>query len=347
MKMRFFSPVWFLYIIIFWQGSCATNSNLSSSKKRSFAREKTGVKAFRRAVNLENKQAQNLYQKESKLKIEKIESFEIPGSLYKINRPENNFFQTLKLPKIGKYITVVVDVDRAEDEVKSQEGDDKKTDTMSGEEDFKTLLESFPNLVSKDQFNSEPIKTFKLLIIDRNKKGDFLGVYKRASKSEKVLKDIRITALIPYSKLMASPNKIRTSDLVDIRFLQRDGLKIKNRNSSGWEDEYTLLMSNFSESKSKMLEIIGRRKSDLERIRKRMIKKSVEIAKKRRSYIRERDKEKERLKKEAEKAQELNIQMDNLRKKIQEKDELISNQKETIKTQKEELDTGFQAKDQI
>ena len=59
-------------------------------------------------------------------------------------------------------------------------------------------------------------------IVERNKQGDYVAVYNRLRSSANSKNDIRISALIPYRVLISTPQQIKTSDLTDVRFLQRN-----------------------------------------------------------------------------------------------------------------------------
>jgi hypothetical protein len=200
-----------------------------------------------------------------------------------------------------------------------ERGTEAKPDELEAE-----LLKSLPQLEPAERGELALLKGLKMQILHRYDNGDVLAMAVRRSVDADQGNEIQAQARIPYDRL-SSGDELTTDDLLDVHFRESKGGELVERNSSSWEDEYSLRFSGFDEARSKAaLELADQRKQlkdsteKLETRIKTFGEERQQFAKQREDLIK------------AKKANDDKVQ--NLEDKVKEQQDTIEKQQEEIQT---------------
>jgi hypothetical protein len=131
------------------------------------------------------------------------------------------------------------------------------------EDIVETMRNALPNL---DMPQGQPpvIKYIKFRVLEIEESGDLKIAYHRSSKNQTDNREISVTAILPR-KHLTQGDELTTSDLTAVQWEEMDSGQRTERSSDGWEDEYTLRMSGFSEARSRIaLELESKRQQLLD-----------------------------------------------------------------------------------
>lgn len=184
--------------------------------------------------------------------------------------------------------------------------------------DLEAIIKSLPNL-DAGSANPPLVKQFRMIVTRILDNGDYEGVYKRVSQSGSESNAFEINARIPR-EVAVNRGDVSTTDLSDVTFFEsRDGA-LTTRESSEWEDEYTLRLSGFTEARSQAaLDLEGKRQQ-LDEAKKKVETKLQTMGAERRQVAKEREtlaKEKNEL---DQKMRQLNEELETLRSKVREQE---------------------------
>ena len=223
--------------------------NASSRPVEGFDKQKGSLVPVQ-TRDIGNGAAPQLYVKNRKVDIRAKGDNDGTGSLYKKEDGRNGLFTTDEPIVPGSYVTVEVSSNYLDTKAKEKS---KKGANLDKSEDSAleaAMLKGLPDLEPADK-EIPIVKRFRMKVTHRFDDGD-LGVFmKRESSNANETQLLQIKARIPYMRLVSGDN-LKTSDLVDVEFHEVSHGESVDRTSSGWEDEYSLRMSGFDESKSKV-----------------------------------------------------------------------------------------------
>jgi hypothetical protein len=217
-----------------------------------------------------------VYVKEKTVQITNNTRTNDSGSLFNTD-DERNYLFTPKGPlNVGRFLTVNIlpnrlsEKDLAKDKTgakaKGKGKDDKSAPTDEVEEE---LLKALPDLTPAEKGQPSLLKSFKMQIAHRYDNGDVLAMLKRTSQHKDQASEVDLRARIPYDRL-SSGDDLTTDDLLDVRFAESKAGELTERNSSGWEDEYSLRLSGFEEAKSKQAQDLADQKDRLQEAQEKL-----------------------------------------------------------------------------
>jgi hypothetical protein len=156
---------------------------------------------------------------------------------------------TSRLPAIG-------------DQAKSQKGSSKSGDVGAGSEGLTAALPKLEPTVA----GTGPLKSFKVRLDSILPNGDGIVSVTRRSSRTGDFHEVYAKARIPAEKMIPGA-ELSTSDLFDVAWVDFDGVQTTERNSTAWEDEYSLRLSGFEELRSKEALAVeeGRRQIQIEK----------------------------------------------------------------------------------
>jgi chromosome segregation ATPase len=128
---------------------------------------------------------------------------------------------------------------------------------------------------------------------------------------------------------MQNPRLATTNDLVDVRWSEKTGQELATRQSSRWEDEYSLRLSGFREAKSKAAAEMEEQQRRLNDTKEALTQRLKNFSKERQAYTKERAEIFDKNTKQTEKMNELET-------KVKEQQEEIATLKPAEETVSEE-----------
>lgn len=275
---------------------------------------------------LENEASPPIYTKRTDIGVSPKQVENRSGSLYRVEDSRNQLFAEA-LPGVGGYIDV---------EVASNRLDAKKSDAPGGaapsapaganapgkneqkaEELEQTLIKALPDL-DPGQNNPVLIKTFKMRVMRILDNGDYVVQYDRVSQSADDASTLTAKARVPYDAV-AKNAKVTTSDLRDVEFFAMNSAENITRQSSGWEDDYTLRLSGFSEAKSRVVQELAAKREQLENVKKQMRTRLETMGSERRLVAKERDRLAKQRADLEQKEQEMNQKVADMETQVKEK----------------------------
>jgi hypothetical protein len=191
------------------------------------------------------------------------------------------------------------------------------------------LIAALPKLEPEDKTPKVP-SIIKMRVLRKLENGDVIVEATRASTNEWDANSIRAVSRIPRGRL-ASNQPLTTLDLVDVDWFEQQGPNTVERESSGWEDEYSLRWAGFEEARSKTAIELENKRKDLQKVKDRLQDRIANMSKERGQIAQER----ERVRKLREEAEQ---KLGELNRKILEQSGLIEQQKDTISKQQTLLD---------
>jgi len=273
----------------------------------------------------------SMYVKQKNTVIRPVDQPRDTGSLFNPDDGRNYLFATAAPTFVGQFLKIKVVPMRADQEPPEQaagaasppgktsaaKAKDKETDQVEAE-----LLKSLPELTPAEKGGAKLVPSFKMQVMHRYPNGDVLARVVRRSRSEDQAKEFTAEARIPAARLTAG-DALTTDDLLDVHVRgDRDG-GIVESSSPGWEDEYSLRMSGFTEAKSKAAETLAEGRRRLKESRGKLEDQIKTFGAERRQVAKQRD---ELARKQSEQEQKLS----ELESKVQDQESTIEDQKGQI-----------------
>lgn len=199
---------------------------------------------------LGNSGAPQLFVKKRETSVKQKDADDGVGSLFKKDDGRNGYFTTEEPVVPGSYVTIEIASNYLDPKAKVKGQKTTKTDKATDDSAVEAaMIKAIPELEPAEH-DIPIVKRFRMKVTHRFDNGD-LGVFmKRESINANETQQLQVRARIPYMRLVSGEN-LKTTDLVDVEFSENSHGDLVERSSSGWEDEYSLRMSGFDESKSK------------------------------------------------------------------------------------------------
>ncbi len=191
------------------------------------------------------------------------------GSLMNTQDPRNNLFLSQEPINVGDWLDVNVVFNRKQSEA-NQEGEGEGA-AQAGEEanqdsEIADIIAMLPNLDPADP-TLALLTSVKMRVTQVHPNGDVTVSLRRSSRNETTSYDFISTARIPYKNL-STGKALTTQDLTDVTWFENDEGYVSEKYSSIWEDEYSLRLSGFKETKSKYALELEKKEKDLKQARK-------------------------------------------------------------------------------
>jgi hypothetical protein len=230
-----------------------------------------------------DKEQPDLFTRKRDLFIEPTQNDNSNGSLIRPD-DEKNYFFTSRIPtQVGEYIQVEIDSVRVKPNKDSKEGNKEKEPDIQ-----EAMLKEFPTLAPPDGEDKQLLGSIKMRITYVHENGDLLVTYSHDSISNEEGHNIQVRARIPYAKVI-SGSPIKTSDLSQIHFMENLKQELVERNSSEWQDDYSLRISGFTEAGSKQARELQDKRRKLEKDRDTLRKQLITFGKEKQKLAKERD----------------------------------------------------------
>ena len=183
------------------------------------------------------------------LKIRRKAPVNETGSLTDLNDPRSYLFGFERPIEVGSYIDVKVASNRSDAAPNAADaGAEPKSEVKGADE--ATLLKALPNLDPGGKNKPVLVKNIKMQILERFDNGDALVMYRRRSLREGQGAEVVVTARLP-AEALSRPDQVSTNDLAEVDWRESASGDVVERKSANWEDEYSLRLSGFDETKSK------------------------------------------------------------------------------------------------
>jgi predicted nuclease with TOPRIM domain len=161
------------------------------------------------------------------------------------------------------------------------------------------------------------LKSIKMQVLERFDNGDVLVMHRRRSIREGQGADVTVTARVP-AEALARVDNISTLDLADVDWRESFNGDVAERKSANWEDEYSLRLSGFDETKSKDALGLEEKRNQLKSVRDKLENEMKGFAGERSRLSSERAKLLENRAQDSAKISELEKQNAALQKKVDE-----------------------------
>ena len=283
----------------------------------------------RRPVEDKSEPGPEVYVKKESNTIISKEAPNYSGSLFSLKNPQGFLYSPRPRGQLGDFLEIQVASNRKESAAPNAAqaaGSTPQNPAQKGAASPDDLLASIPNLEPSDAKAKVP-NFIKMQVVREFENGDVLLEGERASTNDQESHVIKFQARLPGARKIAN-EPVRTSDLEDVSWTESLAGKITQRDSSLWEDEYTLRLAGFDEARSKPALDLENKRKDLEKVKGRLQEKIASFNKERDQVLKEREKSN---KTKVDSEQKVNV----LNKALEEKDALIEQQKEAIKKQEE------------
>jgi hypothetical protein len=200
-------------------------------------------------------------------------------------------------------------------------------------DDSKNILKSLPSLEPIDN-HAALMTSMKMQIMERFDNGDVLVMHRRRSMRDGQASEIIVTSRLPAVSL-SKQDQVSTNDLVDVDWKESFDGEVAERKSANWEDEYTLRLSGFEETKSKRAMAVEEKREQLKSARDKLEKDMKLHIADRDQMTKERATLLEDKSKSTQKISELEAANNDLRKKLgEESPEIADNKDDAKKTDK-------------
>jgi hypothetical protein len=302
-------------------GACQTG--VFPISQREYLSEKEGKSphlGHRRPVEEKSESSPEIYVKRESLAVVPKETQNFTGSLLSLKRAENSLFMEPPRGAVGETLDVLIKVNRSEGAATTTPAPSAAPGN-AGKGPQDELIAALPKLEPEDKTPKVP-SVIKMRVLRKLENGDVIVEATRASTNEWDANSIRAVSRIPRQRL-ASNQPLTTLDLVDVDWYEQQGANSIERESSGWEDEYSLRWAGFEEARSKTAIELENKRKDLQKVKDRLQDRIVNMSKERGQIAQER----ERVRKLREEAEQ---KLGELNKKVSEQDGLIEQQKDTI-----------------
>jgi hypothetical protein len=310
-------------------GACQTG--VFPISQREYLSEKEGKSphlGHRRPVEEKSESSPEIYVKRENLAVVPKETQNFTGSLLSLKRAENSLFMEPQRGAVGETLDVLVKVNRTEGAATPPAAPAAPTPGTpagaAGKGPQDELIAALPKLEPEDKTPKVP-SVIKMRVLRKLENGDVIVEATRASTNEWDANSIRAVSRIPRQRLQSN-QPLTTLDLVDVDWYEQQGANTIARESSGWEDEYSLRWAGFEEARSKTAMELENKRKDLHKVKDRLQDRIVNMSKERGQIAAER----ERVRKLREEAEQ---KLNELNKKVADQNGLIEQQKDTIQKQ--------------
>jgi hypothetical protein len=287
-------------------------------------------------VRKEEPKQRELFVRNKDLKIRRRAPVNDTGSLTNLNDPRSYLYGFERPIDVGSFIDIKIASNRVESK---PNGGDQKSETpgqgsekpsaatpekVDGAAGAKDILKSLPNLEPFDA-KAEVIKSLKMEVMEKFDNGDILVMHRRRSVRDGQASEISVTSRVPAVAL-ARQDDLLSTDLVDVDWRESFDGEIIERKSANWEDEYTMRLSGFEESKSKTAMALEEKREQIKAAREKLEKDIKQHISERDKMSKERAKLIEDKDKDSKKVAELTAENEELKKKV---DEAEASEKES------------------
>ena len=306
-----------------------------SSSKRSQANRKNYKQEFisSRPIGSQEDNEYEVLARRRAVVIEPSDEKNTTGSLTNSLDPRNNLFLSQEPINVGDWLDVKVVFNRKQQEEKNGEGgenrgEDNGSENSDQNSEISDILAMLPNLDPADS-SLAVLTSVKMRVTRVYPSGDVQVSLRRSSKDEGSSYDFITTAKIPYKNL-STGKELTTQDLSEVTWFENDEGYVSEKYSSIWEDEYSLRLSGFKETKSKYAMELDKKEKDLKQARKSLEARLKSFAEEKRQFRKKQEKLAE-LQKEESKAKS-NESSDNRQKGGDEDSKTVSKASENITT---------------
>ena len=335
LSSNYLRPVVFFPIL--FELSCTGGVNSISSRDLTLYNRKEGNKSTSPLVtSSKSKKNPEVFVKRRDVIIEPILDSDDDGSLFNVNDSKNNLFATYLRPRVGGFLLVKVLnhkslVNSIEKIEENEDGNSAESIANGKDDEFNEmeLIKALPHLGPIEEDEKSVIKNLRMKVVHQFENGDLLLTFKRSSANENNSKQAFVQARLPFDRVI-SKNNLTTRDLTEIKLLENYKDEIIEKNSTGWEDEYTLRLSGFDETKSKFATKLEEKRNDLRKIKNKLHDRLENLGKERRQMARERDKLIRNKSSLEESEKELKAEIEEQKGKLEEQSSQIEEQKKVI-----------------
>jgi hypothetical protein len=264
----------------------------------------------------------DLFVRQKDLKIRRKTPVNETGSVTDLNDPRAYLFGFERPIEIGSFVDVKIASNRAEQGAAGGGQDasgaaaDKSGDKSAVKgADEAALLKALPNLDPADKNKPVLVKNIKMQILERLENGDVLVMYRRRSVREGRAAEVTVTGRLP-AEVLSRPDQVSTMDLADIDWRESVAGEVAERKSANWEDEYSLRLSGFDETKSKDAVGLEEKREVLKQARDKLENEMKSFAAERSTMTKERAKLLDSKAKDNAKISDLEKQNTELQKKV-------------------------------
>ena len=314
-------------LICFLQSSCLSSLRTIKSRDLSAYARDEGAKVLKRPIKEKSKNNQNqifVRKKKFAVVLKEQSHSDSNGSLFVVSNKGNQLFSTFRKPSLRDFIKFKIvskrDLGSKNPQEKSKNipkiTDDGEKTPDSFEDD---LLKSLPSLEPSDLSARGVIKILPMQVTDILPNGDLLLAYERISKSKNDSKSIKVIARLPEDYLDPS-RELTTNHLVDIKLMEQSPYESLEKESTSWQDEYTLRVSGFHEAESKIAAELEVKRRELMDIKNKLHKRIQSLGAERRSMAKEREKLIKKGKDSENKVAEMTAKIEEQDKKLSKKD---------------------------
>lgn len=232
------------------------------------------------------------------------------GSLFPVDDPRTNLIVANPL-RAGMILPVRVVANRSgglDSPANKSAGGKGSKSGGAADDTSKDLMAGLPALEAAES-GATPLQTIRLRIETILPGGDGLASIARQSTRQDEHREIYARVRIPAEK-MVSGSDLSTADLVDVVWAEYDGVQTTRRESTAWEDEYSLRLSGFEELKSREAKAVIDQQKALGVEREKLSAETSKIADERAASARQRDELMEKLRTAEAKINELQQKAD-------------------------------------
>jgi hypothetical protein len=233
------------------------------------------------AVEPKEQKPLDLFVRQKDVKIRRKAPSNETGSLTDLNDPRAYLFGFERPVEVGMFVDVKIASNRsdgqsagAESGATEKPADPNAANTGAAGQESKdvaaeALLKALPSLDPAPQNKPILLKSIKMQVLERFENGDVLVMHRRRSIREGQGADVTVTSRLP-AEALARLDNISTSDLADVDWRESFNGEIAERKSANWEDEYSLRLSGFDETKSKDALSIDEKREQLKSARDKL-----------------------------------------------------------------------------
>lgn len=233
------------------------------------------------AVEPKEQKPLDLFVRQKDVKIRRKAPSNETGSLTDLNDPRAYLFGFERPVEVGMFVDVKIASNRSDGQSAGAESGatEKPADPnaanpgAAGQESkdvaAEALLKALPSLDPAPQNKPILLKSIKMQVLERFENGDVLVMHRRRSIREGQGADVTVTSRLP-AEALARLDNITTTDLADVDWRESFNGEVAERKSANWEDEYSLRLSGFDETKSKDALSIDEKREQLKSARDKL-----------------------------------------------------------------------------
>jgi len=215
------------------------------------------------------------------------------GSLFSVNSPSAYLFVKRVPFSAGDFLSIKVDplaLEKKSNSSDEKKGDETKPTASDAGADSLTaeLMAAMPNLGPGEFPNGKVLPEIQAEVIERTAEGDLIVESSRVSSVDGRTKRVQFQAKIP-ARIVADSANFSTKDLRDVSFIEEGDESIR-RNSSSWNDEYSLRYSGFTETASQSARQLADDRKKLQEVKDRLDNKVKAFSSDRSRFSKERAK---------------------------------------------------------